>query len=228
MRKLLPFLVLIALLLLVMLNKTPGSQSNSGPFSTIIPPDTLNVPYLPASTDRDGDGLDDRSDIVAGARAEVARQPRYRSAYYSGGYPPAEEGVCTDVIWRAYRDAGYDLKTMVDEDIRRHPDQYPRVDGSPDPNIDFRRVANLQVFLENEATVLTTELIPGDLANLTEWQGGDIVTFGLPYEHIAVVSDQRRPDGVPYIIHNSGPTPRESDDLLDWPSPITGHYRFPD
>jgi len=53
------------------------------------------------------------------------------------------------------------------------------------------------------------------------------VTFSNPYEHIAIVSDKRRPDGVPYIIHNSGPTPRESDDLLDWPSPITGHYRFP-
>ncbi|MBC2722538.1 MAG: DUF1287 domain-containing protein [Desulfosporosinus sp.] len=165
--------------------------------------------------------------MVAGAKAEVKRKPQYRSAYYQGGYPPESEGVCTDVVWRAFRDAGYDLKSLVDQDISANIEEYSRVEGKPDPNIDFRRVPNLIVFLRRNAQELTREIIPGDVENLTLWQAGDIVTFAPPHEHIAIISDKRRPDGVPYILHNSGPTPSESDQLQNWPSQITGHFRFP-
>lgn len=55
----------------------------------------------------------------------------------------------------------------------------------------------------------------------------DIVTFDYPYEHIAIISDKRRADGVPYLLHNAGPTASETDKLLSWPSSITGHFRFP-
>ena len=34
--------------------------------------------------------------------------------------PPDTEGVCTDVIWRAFKNAGYSLKDMVDEDIKNN------------------------------------------------------------------------------------------------------------
>ncbi|GAV23048.1 DUF1287 domain-containing protein [Carboxydothermus pertinax] len=176
--------------------------------------------------DQDGDGLYDLDDIVQGARLEVARKPRYKSAYYQGGYPPDNEGVCTDVIWRAFKNAGYDLKEMVDQDIKEHPEAYPRVGGKPDPNIDFRRVPNLDVFFRRHARSLTLKLIPGDPENLKEWQGGDIVVFKNP-QHIAIISDRRRPDGVPYLIHNAGPYPREADELLWWLPGIVGHYRFP-
>ncbi|WP_291352913.1 DUF1287 domain-containing protein [Desulfosporosinus sp.] len=188
---------------------------------------SLKVPTLSCSTDKDRDGLDDLKDMVAGAKAEVKRKPQYRSAYYQGGYPPESEGVCTDVVWRAFRDAGYDLKSLVDQDISANIEEYSRVEGKPDPNIDFRRVPNLIVFLRRNAQELTREIIPGDVENLTLWQAGDIVTFAPPHEHIAIISDKRRPDGVPYILHNSGPTPSESDQLQNWPSQITGHFRFP-
>lgn len=192
-----------------------------------LPLPSVRIPALACPTDKDGDGLDDLKDIVAGAKAEVERQPQYRSAYYQKGYPPEDEGVCTDVVWRAFRDAGYDLKGLVDQDIRANMSKYPRVEGRPDPNIDFRRVPNLIVFLRRNAQELTLEVKPEDVENLTLWQAGDIVTYDLPHEHIAIVSDKRRPDGVPYILHNSGPTPKESDQLQDWPSQMTGHFRFP-
>ncbi|GAV24290.1 DUF1287 domain-containing protein [Carboxydothermus islandicus] len=176
--------------------------------------------------DQDGDGIYDLDDIVQGARKDVANKPRYRSAYYAGGYPPDNEGVCTDVIWRAFKNAGYNLKAMVDEDIKNNLEAYPRVGGKPDPNIDFRRVPNLDVFFRRHAQILTTKLIPGDPENLKEWQGGDIVVFKNP-QHIAIISDKRRRDGVPYIIHNAGPYTREADELLLWLPGIVGHYRFP-
>ena len=36
--------------------------------------------------------------------------------------------------------------------------------------------------------------------NLYQWQAGDIVTYDYPHEHIAIVSDKRGKDGVPYIL----------------------------
>lgn len=188
-----------------------------------------SVEILPIACpiDKDGDGLDDLRDILAGAKAEVLRKPQYRSAYYQGGYPPESEGVCTDVVGRAFRDAGYDLRMLVDKDIREHPAKYPRIEGEIDSNIDFRRVPNLIVFFHRNAQELTLEIKPGDEENLQSWQAGDIVTYSLPHEHIAVVSDKRRSDGVPYILHNAGPVASETDQLESWPSPMTGHYRFP-
>jgi len=177
--------------------------------------------------DQDRDGVDDLEDIVNGGRAEAERKPGYVNAYYRGGYPPATEGVCTDVIWRAFRDAGYNLKEMVDKDIKNNVRAYPRVNGEPDPNIDFRRVPNLVSFFKRHADILTTEVLPDSTGNLAQWQGGDIVVYGAPLWHIGVVSDKRRPDGVPLLIHNGGPYAAENDMLLDWPSPIVHHFRFP-
>jgi uncharacterized protein YijF (DUF1287 family) len=178
-------------------------------------------------SDKDCDGLYDLDDIVQGARKDLEARPLYKDAYYAGGYPPDNEGVCTDVIWRALQNAGYNLKDMMDRDIKEHTEDYPRVAGVPEPNIDFRRVPNQEAFFKKYADQLTTEIIPWDAGNLKQWQGGDIVVFGPPYDHVGIVSDKRRADGVPLLIHNAGPYTREDDRLLTWPSPITCHFRFP-
>lgn len=189
-----------------------------------------SIPKIVINHDEDQDGIKDQEDIVQGARKDAANKPLYKSVYYNGGYPPDNEGVCTDVIWRAFQNAGYDLKKMVDKDIRQTLKAYPRVEMQPDPNIDFRRVPNLTVFFTRHATVLTNELIPNNAENLAQWQGGDIIVFAKPVEHIGIVSDKRRLDGVPYLIHNAGPYTREEDALLYWQnnvSKIIGHYRWP-
>jgi uncharacterized protein len=188
---------------------------------------SISVPKMSCPVDKDNDGVDDLTEFVMGAKEEVKRKPEYRSTYYKGGYPPKTEGVCTDVVWRAMLDAGYDLKSLIDKDIFDNLSQYPRVNGKPDPNIDFRRVPNLIIFLRRNGMELTKEIKPGDVENLYLWQPGDIVTFDLPHEHIAIISDKRRSDGVPYILHNAGPTASETDQLQSWPSAITGHFRFP-
>ncbi|WP_461206983.1 DUF1287 domain-containing protein [Clostridium sp. DL1XJH146] len=189
----------------------------------------IEVPKISINSDEDGDGINDMEDILQGARIDAENKPKYKSAYYNGGYPPDNEGVCTDVIWRAFENAGYNLKDLVDEDIANFTDDYPRVEGNPDPNIDFRRVKNLIPFFEKYAESLTTEIIPGDIDNLKEWQGGDIVIFTNPYDHIAIVSDKRTKDGVPYIIHNAGPYTKEEDALISWDeyiSDISYHFRW--
>ena len=185
------------------------------------------LPRVLSGADAGSNGVDDADDLVTGARRVVARAPVYKSAYYfPGGYPPEGEGVCTDLVWRAFKWAGYDLKALIDADIKAAPRAYYRVAGKPDPAIDFRRVPNQKVFFLRHAQVLSTELIPGRAENLAGWQAGDIVTFVEP-DHVAILSDKRNADGVPYMIHHVEPRPREGDDLPGRYGRITGHFRLP-
>lgn len=224
MKKLIISLLLLALLCGVAIGSLwlRGSYYITWPWAK-----RLEVPRLPFDYDKDGDGIDDLWDIYLGAKAEVARKPVYKDGYFAGGYPPETEGVCTDVVWRALRDAGFNLKALVDEDIKNNLELYPRVNNKPEPNIDFRRAQNLSVFFTRYAEVLTNEVVPWDSENLVQWQPGDIVVWAAPAGHIGIISSKRRADGVPYVLHNSGPWAREQDVLLSWPSPIIGHYRFP-
>lgn len=173
--------------------------------------------------DKNENGIDDYTDILLGARKDAENKPKYKSAYYAGGYPPDNEGVCTDVIWRAFQNAGYNLKEMIDNDIKNNVEKYPETNGTPDPNIDFRRVTNLKVFFDRNAINLTL-----DTNKIEEWNPGDIVIFGENYSHIGIISDKRNKDGIPYLIHNAGQFKREEDTLERWANnkTITGHYRF--
>ncbi|MGI6358595.1 MAG: DUF1287 domain-containing protein [Bacillota bacterium] len=178
----------------------------------------FSIETVQSSVDYNGNGIDDYTDILLGAREDAQKRPRYDGSYHAGGYPPDNIGVCTDVIWRAFRNAGYCLKDMVDQDIAAHPELYPGLDRVPDPNIDFRRVTNLKVFFQRYAQPLTL-----DPTEIDQWQPGDIVTFGT--KHIAIVSNRRNRDGITYIIHNSGQPVRE-EDALTRSEQISGHFRF--
>lgn len=183
----------------------------------------FGIEVLKSKKDKDDDGIDDYTDILEGAKLEAERKPRYKSEYYVGGYPPDDEGVCTDVIWRALKNAGYSLKEMVDEDIKKNVEKYPRVEGKPDPNIDFRRVPNLKVYFERNQISLTT-----DLNKIEEWQPGDIVAFGK--SHIGIISDKRNKKGIPFLLHNGGQPLREENILETYNNyeKISGHYRMKD
>lgn len=170
-----------------------------------------------SSVDRDGDGIDDQTDILQGVREYIATQPKYQSKYYASGYPDDGYGVCTDVVAYGLRNAGYDLQLLVDQDIRTHPQDYNI--QTPDQNIDFRRVRNLKVYFAHTAIPLTT-----DIYHIDQWQGGDIVIFE---SHIGVVSDHRNNRGVSYVIHYANPWQESYEqDILEHRDDIVGHYRI--
>ena len=100
------------------------------------------TPYH-SSVDKDGDGTDDQTDILKNALVYVKKRPVYKSRYYQTGYPDDRYGVCTDVVGYALKKSGYDLRELVDEDIRKNSKDYD-ID-EPDKNIDFRRVKNLRI-----------------------------------------------------------------------------------
>ena len=167
--------------------------------------------------DKDKDGIDDQTDILNNARDYIKTKPKYKSKYYTTGYPDDEYGVCTDVVAFALKDAGYDLMELVNEDIKANKDLY-NID-SIDKKIDFRRVQNLKIYLDNNAISLTT-----DINKINEWQGGDIVVFK---KHIGIVSDNRNKKGISFIIHHANPYQRYyEEDILEYRDDIVGHYRI--
>lgn len=181
----------------------------------------FGIEIIKSEIDFDNDGIDDYSDILEGAKKEADKKIKYKSAYYEGGYPPDGEGVATDLIWRSLKNAGYDLKSLIDEDIKNNIDKYPHLEGKSDTNIDFRRVANLKVFFERHCLVLTN-----DPYEIDKWMPGDIVAFGS--NHIGIISDYRNKDGIAYLISLSSDSKMEDDNLIEWYNKrgITGHYRF--
>lgn len=182
-------------------------------------------PTAPAQAD--AERREPRRRLVAAAYRQLGSAVRYDGAYrriaYPGGDVPAEVGVCTDVVIRAYRAAlGIDLQRLVHEDMRRSFVAYPKLWGltAPDPNIDHRRVPNLATFLRRHGTVLATDAAAAE--------PGDLVTQLLPgnLPHIAIVADLRSPDGQRWqVIHNIGRGPRLEDALML--HRVTGCFRYP-
>ena len=181
--------------------------------------------------------------LPAAARAEVTTQKLinaaieqtddgvvYNGAYftipYPGGDVPAQYGVCTDVIIRAYRTLGIDLQQLVHEDMKAHFALYPKLWGlkRTDTNIDHRRVPNLQVFFKRHGQSLPVT------QNGADYKPGDMVTWNLRGDsgslpHIGIVTDKLSPDGKrPLIAHNIGAGPVVEDMLFDYK--ITGRYRY--
>lgn len=69
----------------------------------------FNIENYISNVDKDGDGIDDQSDILQNVREYISTKPKYKSKYYDTGYPDDEYGVCTDVIAFGLLGAGYDL-----------------------------------------------------------------------------------------------------------------------
>ncbi len=172
-------------------------------------------------------GQDLVSRLVAAAleqtKATVVYDGSYRRIGYPGGDVPSGVGVCTDVIIRAYRKIGIDLQVKVHEDMRRAFRSYPQLWGlsGPDPNIDHRRVPNLQAFLRRAGAERPVSRRAAD------YRSGDLVTWMLPgnLPHIGLITGQRSPSSdEPLVVHNIGRGPELEDMLFAYP--ITGHYRY--
>ncbi len=176
----------------------------------------FNIKTIYSSVDYDNDNIDDYSDFLLGARKDANNHPKYINKEYKDSYPPDNEGVAEDVIWRAFKNAGYALRDMVDNDIKKNASDYPFI-KKRNKFADYRNVNVLRVFFKKYGIELTN-----DYKEIEEWQPGDIVF--LNDNHIGMISDRRNSNGYPFIIHNNGQENREEDAILNYQ--ITGHYRF--
>jgi len=154
---------------------------------------------------------------------KVTYDPAYFTLKYPNGDVPADKGVCTDVVIRAYRKLGIDLQKEVHEDMKKNFSKYPKNWGlkRPDTNIDHRRVPNLRVFFAKFGQSKSIETNPA------LYVPGDIVTWLLPgnLTHIGIVVNKKSADGKRYlIVHNIGAGQVIEDCLFKFT--ITGHYQY--
>lgn len=167
--------------------------------------------------------------LVAAAVERTNHTVKYVSAYvhldYPGGDVPADTGVCSDEIIRAYRAVGVDLQKEVHEDMVKNWSEYPPKakwhQSHPDSNIDHRRVPNLMVFFSRKGESLPISMRAED------YSPGDIVTWDLGgnVPHIGIlVNAKSAKSGRFLIVHNIGEGPKMEDVLFSWK--ITGHYRY--
>lgn len=174
--------------------------------------------------------------ILEAVRRYVEQGVRYDASYvrlpYPGGEPPGSRGACTDLVVRGLRALGIDLQREVQEDILRAPGEYRRSlthygSSEPDPSIDHRRVANLEIYFRRHLVSLPAE---GPRA---DWQPGDLVVWDQNRDgwadHAGVVGEQTSASGRPLVYHNyprRGHHPGVAylgDCLDDWKR--VGHYR---
>lgn len=156
-------------------------------------------------------------------RQRVQYDPAYFRIDYPNGDVPANKGVCTDVVIRAYRKMGIDLQKEVHEDMKANFRKYPKNWGltKTDRNIDHRRVPNLMTFFSRHGTVRKISQDPND------YQPGDIVCWNLGggTTHIGIVVKQKSRDRQRHlIVHNIGAGQVLADCLFSYT--IIGHYRY--
>lgn len=165
--------------------------------------------------------------IVQHARSQLIKPAQYDASYRRIAYPMGDvdpgRGVCTDVVIRALRAAGYDLQKLIHEDMARPGRKYPRKGKTRDSNIDHRRVPNQVYFLRRFGQSLTLKT---DRRSLDQWKPGDLVYWKLDngLDHTGIISDRKNAQGLPLVIHNIWQT-AEEDVLTRWR--IVGHFRFP-
>jgi len=158
-------------------------------------------------------------------QAKVIYDGSYRSISYPGGDVPSHIGVCSDVVIRSYRAIGVDLQVLIHEDMKSNFNAYPNNWGltKPDPNIDHRRVPNLEAFFSRRGDSFTPSRDASDYAP------GDVVSWrlenGLP--HIGIVTARKVPGTDRFsIVHNIGSGPKEEDVLFKYN--LHGHFRLED
>jgi uncharacterized protein YijF (DUF1287 family) len=202
----------------------------------------IDMDAIPVKTDFDQDGISDQKDILQGAKAQLVNPAKNifkdgnnETNYFNGGDPPAELAICTDIISRAFREAGLDLSQLINDDISANFDSYPlRINwgqSGPDKNIDYRRIQNMEIFFMRNGQSMASVFNISDISSLEQWLPGDIVFFDMDRDgytdNVGIISDFTTRKGVTKIIYNSAdPGYTVEKDILGTAS-IKGHYRYP-
>ena len=155
------------------------------------------------------------------ATQDVTYDGSYRIIDYPNGDVPANIGVCTDVVVRAYRAASIDMQVLIHEDVQDnlqyyYPIYYKRGTAKADPNIDHRRVHIIRKFLNKNYP-------ESKIKNSAPYLPGDIILWG--NWHIGILINEKV-EGTDryYAVHNIGSGPQKEDVYYD--EYDLDHYRW--
>jgi uncharacterized protein YijF (DUF1287 family) len=214
---------IVALIILFTLSLAVGCQRDK--HSVFVTPDyhepsSVTIPLPDNVPPQIGQLI---ASAIEQTKITTAYDPAYVKIDYPNGDVLIETGVCSDVVVRAFRNAGIDLQKEVHEDMGRAWAEYPNKWGGAgrDTNIDHRRVGNLRAYFERQGK--SRPIIP----HRTQFLPGDIVSWdlGSKVDHIGIVVNVWSEQSERYlVVHNIGAGARMEDVLLNWE--ITGHYRY--
>jgi len=172
--------------------------------------------YVDTSCDGNKKLSDAAKSIIDGS---INYDGRYMNIDYPMGDVPADMGVCTDVVIRAYRKLGIDLQPLIFTDMISNPHYYG---DKPDKNISHRRVPNMRKFFLKNGFSKSIYPTSNESKNFSP---GDIVIWKIGINnHIGIVVDEIGPSGNYMIVHNIGSGQNMDDCLFDWT--ITGHFTY--
>jgi uncharacterized protein YijF (DUF1287 family) len=161
--------------------------------------------------------------FIASAQKQVGKTLSYNPEYAYIKYPmgdiPLSKGVCTDVVVRAFRGVNIDLQERIYKDKKKFPKRYKGLYyiDKLDPNIDHRRVKNIQKYLISRGYRVNDAFKPGDIV-VWKLKGRTKVL-----DHIGICSDKRNTHGEPLILHNINSGAKEEDVLRSYR--IVDHFR---
>ncbi len=201
----------------------------------------IDMDNIGITGDADNDGINDQKDIMLGAKGQLKKPAKNifleegETNYYQGGDPPEDLADCTDIVARAFMEAGFSLRELVYEDIKNNFNEYPlrEIWGQTvcDPNIDYRRIQNLEIFFKRNAGAFDTVFNGAENGNLDQWIPGDVIFFDMDRDgysdNVGVISDDTTRDGIPKVIYNYIDPGYTVERNILKEKIITGHYRFP-
>lgn len=184
--------------------------------------------------DRDHDRIPDTLDLHIGLLKSMRNHARYDASFHGVKYPNGDVdrsvGVCTDVVVRAYRNAGINLQEMVIKDMQRAPKAYSLEAGkSPNKHYEHRRVRRLYPYFKRHFKKLSTDFdssTKGDQA----WLPGDILFMSFePWakkpRHVGLASSHIQLSGFPLLAHNAARFFYASEHDILFAQPIFARFR---
>jgi uncharacterized protein YijF (DUF1287 family) len=162
--------------------------------------------------------------FIKSAQNQVGKTLTYNPEYATIKYPmgdiPISKGVCTDVVVRAFRGVKIDLQERIYKHKKKFPKRYKGLYYTDrlDPNIDHRRVKNIQTYLAARGYRVRDTFKPGDIV-LWKLKARD----GRTLDHIGICSNKKNWHGEPLIIHNINAGAKEEDVLRSYE--IVDHFR---
>ena len=165
--------------------------------------------------------------LAAAALQRTKARVTYDESYYDGiPYPagdiPSDRGYGPDLVVRSFRAVGVDLQQLVHEDMSVNFKLYPQIypEREADPNIDHRRVPNLQRFFSRFGESLPSNRDDGaySVGDIVIWQVGRDRHIGIVVPGPGQRSSER------WAVHNLNAGPVWEHCLFDFE--VVGHYRY--
>ena len=185
--------------------------------------------------DHDRDHIPDSLDIHLGLMKSMINHARYDESYHGVSYPMGDVnrkvGVCTDVVVRAYRNAGINLQERLIKDMYRSPRSYDlKNNKKPSKGYEHRRVRRLYPYFKRHFKKLSTQF-DQDAKGRQAWLPGDIVFMDMNPNskrptHVGLIAGHIQVSGFPLLAHNAARFFYASEHDILFAQPLIARFRI--